>query len=294
MEAGEQVYYVSAFEDETDQIAIGCESGKLSINEVETNKPIYSISLSDSINVIRAKTSSVLYTSTEEFVFLIDTRENSQPKVLFKIPSGITDFCIHDNLIAIASYDDDIILSDKRILRKSKQKGVLPSVCTSLTFSDSSHIISGYIDTSVGVWNLSNSQFTNFASTNTTQMNPSVIHCVASNGPSMVAAARQTGLALFYNGKCVADSYFEHEGAVQYVEFAKCFNEPTVVSGASDGSLMVLDWESKKVIDCFTIDNEKVQCITSNSKFIAVADTSDNGNIGIFRPEDFGNEEEEE
>ena len=57
---------------------------------------------------------------------------------------------------------------------------------------------------------------------------------------------------------------------------------------------MVLDWKSKKVIDCFSNEGEKVQSITSNSEFIAVADTSDNGNIGIFRPEDFGNKEEEE
>ena len=58
-------------------------------------------------------------------------------------------------------------------------------------------------------------------------------------------------------------------------------------------------WWICSTIRCISTKNfenwaEKIESITSNSRIIAVADTSENGNIGIFKPEDFLNHEEEE
>lgn len=308
MEIGEPVYSVSSIPNQPTVLAVGCESGKFVVKDIETNKSIYENSNSESIIIVHATDDHTIFAATEEQIFCHDLREGHKPKEVFKSPSEISDFVVNGDLFAIATYSHDVVLSDKRILRKSRAPGILPSVCSSLSFQDSKNLVAGYLDTIVGIWDLTNGQFNPFANVKSAQFNPSVVHCVAAYNHSssassslftdkFTAVARQTGLCVYQNGKLIIDSLLEHKGAVQAVVFAECFDTPHTVSGAADGSLMVFDCIKLKPLDCFNIDDEKVQCITSNSRIIAVADTSDNGSIGIFTPEDFldhQNEEEEE
>lgn len=302
MEIGEPVYCVSSFPNKPSILAVGCESGKLVVKDVETSKSIYDNNNTDSIIIIRTVDDHTIFAATEEEIFCHDLRENHKPKSIFKSPSEISDFVVNGDLFAFATYSHDILVSDKRMLRKSQAPGILPSVCSSLAFQDSKHLVAGYLDTTVGVWDLTSNKFEPFPEVKSAQFNPSVVHCVAtySNSSSSLfkenytAVARQTGLCIYSNGKLIIDSLFEHEGAVQVVSFAECFDTPFTVSGAADGTLMVFDCLKLKSLDCLSIENEKIQSITSNSKIIAVADTSDNGNIGIFTPEDFLNQPNEE
>ncbi|OHT08977.1 hypothetical protein TRFO_22316 [Tritrichomonas foetus] len=295
MEIGESVYCVSSIPNTPTKLAVGCESGKLFVNDIETNKSLYSADNPDSIIVIRPTDDHIIFAATEEQIICHDTRAGHTPKLIFTLPSEISDFVVNGDLFVMATYSNDIITSDRRLLRKSQAPGILPSVCSSLSFQDAKHLIAGYLDTTVGSWDFNTNKFSPFTVVKSQQFNPSVVHCVASKS-DIVAVARQTGLNIYKNGQLQCDSLFEHGGAVQAVAFAECFETPFTVSGAADGSLMVFDCTKLEPLDCLTVENEKVQCITSNSRVIAVADTSDNGNIGIFTPQDFlehGSDEEE-
>lgn len=304
MEIGEPVYFVSSFPNQPAILAFGCESGKLVVKDIETNKSVYENSNSDSIIIVRTTDEHTIFAATEEQVFCHDLREGYKPKMILKSPSEISDFVVNGDLFVIATYSNDIILSDKRVFRKSQSAGILPSVCSSLAFQDSKNLVAGYLDTTSGIWNLTDAKFNPFASVKSEQFNPSVVHSVATYTKSsqssslftdnFTAVARQTGLCVYKNEKLVINSLLEHEGAVQVVTFAECFDTPHTVSGAADGSLMVFDCTNLKPLDCLSIENEKIESITSNSRIIAVADTSDNGNIGIFTPDDFLNPKEEE
>lgn len=307
MEIGEPVYFVSSFPNQPTNLAFGCESGKLVVKDIETNKSIYENSFTDSIIIVRTTDDHTVFAATEEQIFCHDLREGYKPKLILKTPSEISDFVVCGDLFVTATYSHDIILSDKRVLRKSQAPGILPSVCSSLAFQDPKNLVAGYLDTTSGIWDLTDGKFNPFPSVKSEQFNPSVVHSVASYSKSsqssslftdnFTAVARQTGLCVYQNSKLIINSLLEHDGAVQVVTFAECFDTPHTVSGAADGSLMVFDCINLKPLDCLTIDDEKIQSITSNSRIIAVADTSDNGNIGIFKPEDFinnSNGEEEE
>lgn len=294
MEIGAPVYCVSASPSHANHLCVGLEDGRLLLHDVaRPDAPLYAAENPESVIAVRAHSADVYYCATESAVAVHDTRAAPAPRVLFRAQGDIADIAAQGDTFAVATYSGGIALSDRRTLKRA-QRGVLPAVCTSLAFSGASELVAGYIDAAVGSWNLSNAKFRSFRdglSSGTT--NPPVVHCVAVSG-SLVAAARQTGLALYDGGACKAYSLFAHNGAVEAVEFARCFPEPTVVSAGADGSLMALDWKTRRVIDCFANGDEKVQCITSNEEFVAVADTSDNGCIGIFHPDDFGADEEEE
>ena len=294
MEIGEPVYCVSAVPDSDTLLCVGCESGKFMINDIETGKSVYSAEDPDSVIAIRPSDANTIFTATESVITVHDTRAGHKPKTIFQAPSEISDLAVNGDFFAVATCNNDILTSDKRVLRKAKASGILPSVCSSLTFMDSKHIFAGYFDTTTGIWDLTTNKFAAFDPPAAQQFNPPVVHSVATNG-KLVAVARQTGL-YFYNSnrKCICNSMFLHEGAVQVVTFAKCFDTPFTVSGAADGSLMVFDCTKVEPLDCLNNDDEKIESITSNSRIIAVADTSENGNIGIFKPEDFLNHEEEE
>lgn len=305
MEIGEPVYCVSSFPNSPANLSIGSESGKLIVKDIETSKSIYEAENPNSIIVIHATDDNTVYAATEENMFCHDLRVGHKPKEIFKSPSEISDFTVNGDLFAIATYSHDIILTDKRLLRKSQAPGILPSVCSSLTFQDPKHLVAGYLDTTVGIWDLDSGKFNPFPVLKSREFNPSLVHCLASRSRSsslkndyFTAVARQTGISFYLNGKLVINSLLEHEGAVHAITFAECFDTAVTVSGAADGSLMVFDCNKLKTIDCLTIENEKIQSITSNSRVVAVADTSDEGNIGIFTPEDFLNhphsEEEQE
>ena len=285
MEAGEPVYAVSAFPDTAKTVAIGCESGKLIVKDVDSESDVYSCQNTDSVIIVRTVNANTLYAATEEQIFFFDIRESHAQKVVAKAPSEIYDFAIENDVIAIATLSNDILLTDKRVLRKAKAPGILPSVCSSLVFNNG-RIIAGYMDSVVGEWQLKSGKFEAFESVKVEQMNPAVVHSVDSLGDFTVAG-RQTSLSIYKNGKLVGNDLYEHEAPVQAVCMARCFGRPFSASGAADGTMMVFDLEKLEPYDCMTCDKEKIQCITSNSEFIAIADTSDNGTIGVFTANDF-------
>ena len=230
--------------------------------------------------------SSTIYAASVEEIFFCDIREPQTQKVVLKAPSEIYDFTLAKDLIAVATLSNDIILSDKRAFRKPKGPGILPSVCSSLTYNNDV-IVAGYLDAVIGEWKLTNGEFQMFEGVSVQQMNPPVVHSVDALGDYAVAG-RQTSLSIYKKGKLVGDDLYDHEAAVQAVCMAKCFDgRPFSVSGAADGTMMVFDLERMEPHDCMTCDGEKVQCLTSNAKFIAVADTSDNGTVGVFTADDF-------
>ena len=298
MEAGEPVCAVSAFPGKSSLLAVGCESGKIIVKDVDSEKDTYSCENPDAIIIIRTVEENTFYAATEEEIWFYDTRQAGPQKSVFKAPSTIYDFSVTKDSIAVATVSNDIFLKDKgssfRTLKKPKSAGILPAVCSSLVFSGDG-LVAGYMDTSVGKWQLSKGGiFEVFEAVAVQNMNPPVVHSVDVFGEYTIVG-RQTSLSVYKNGKVVADDLFEHEGSVQAVCAAKCFDgRPFSVSGAADGTLMVFDLEKLTPLDCITCDNEKIECLTSNSSFLAVADTSDNGSLGVFTADDFGKEEEEE
>ena len=297
MEIGELVDCVYAFAGTSSLIAAGCDEGNLFVYDAEKESKLYQSSKEEPVIVIRGneENSSLIYAATETEIYLHDIRDPKQIKLLYKSPSEISDFAVKDNTIAVATMENDIQLVDKRfILRKPKFSPILPPVCNSLCFKNRDKIIAGYIDTSVGEWTISSKKFSAYQQQqNTQQMNPGVVHCVAYYN-DIVACATQQNLAFYRNNKLAISGSFDHDGAVQFVTFAQCFPGNVTISSGSDGSLMVYDFDNNKVIDCIENEEEKVQYISSNKKFIAVADTSDNGSIGLFTPEDFLDHDENE
>ena len=290
MEAGEPVYAVSAFPGTSNLVALGCDSGKIVVKDVEAEKDTFSCENPDSIIIIRSVDANTFYGATEEQIFFYDTREATPAKGVLAAPSTIYDFSVANDLIAVSTLSNDIVLSDKRIFKKPKGQGILPAVCSSLKFWRDG-VVAGYMDTTVGKWQLSKSgKFESFDPVQPQELNPPVVHSV-DVFDDFVIVGRQTSLSIYKNGKLIADNLFEHDGAVQVVSAAKCFDgRPFSASGASDGTLMIFDLEKLECLDCMTCDGEKIECITSNQNFIAVADTSDNGTIGVFTPEDFEKE----
>lgn len=294
MEVGDLVDCVECFKGTSNLIAVGCEEGKFAVYDVEKQASIFEYQRDDAVIVSRVADDNIVYSATETTIFKHDIRENGSGNLIFTAPSEISDFSVNDNLLAVATMSNDIILTDKRVLKKQKSSPILPPVCNSLCFKNKDKIIAGYIDLSVGEWTLSSRKFNGYKLNNPgQQVNPAVVHCVACSG-NTTAAATQNGLSIFVDGKIIASGQFEHDGAVHCVTFAPCFPGKVTVSGGADGSLMVLDVDNKKVIDVIGNEEEKIQMISANAKFIAVADTSDAGSIGIFTPDDFGKNDEEE
>ena len=295
MEIGELVDCVYAFPGESSLVAVGCDEGNFFVCDVEKESKIYQFSKEEPFIVIRGneENDKLIYAATETEVYLLDLRDSKQNKLIFQSPSEITDFAVKDRTVAVATMENDIQFLDKRIFKKPKASPILPPVCNSICFRNKDKLVAGYIDTIVGEWTLSSKKFSGYQQTQAAQqMNPGVVHCVACKN-DLVACATQQCLAFYKNGKIVNAGTFDHDGAVQFVTFAPCFEGNVTVSSGSDGSLMVFDVDKMKVIDCIENDEEKVQYISANKKFVAVADTSDNGSLGIFTPEDFGNEEED-
>jgi WD40 repeat protein len=292
MEIGELVDSVFAFPNSSNLIAIGCEGGKMQVYDVQAEKSVFELNKEDAVIVIRGSgDENIFYTATEAEITMRDIREKDSSKIIFKSPSDISDFAVKDTTIAVATMESDIQMVDKRVLKKPKYSSILPPVCNSLCFRNKDKIVAGYIDTAIGEWTLSSKKFVAYQTMQQLQqMNPGVVHCVACQ-EQIVASATQNSLSFFKNGKVIKSGVFEHDGAVQYVTFAPCFEGNVSVSAASDGSLMILDVDNMKVIDCIQNEEEKVQCISANKNFVVVADTSDNGTIGIFKPDDFGSEE---
>ena len=293
MEVGELVDSVYAFSGASNLIAIGCEEGKMLVYDAESEKNVFELSKEDAVIVIRgSEDNNIFYAATETEISMHDIREKESSKIIFKSPSEISDFAVKDSVIAVATMENDIQMLDKRVLKKPKYSSILPPVCNSICFRNKDKIVAGYIDTSVGEWTLSSKKFASYQTAQQSQqMNPGVVHCVACK-EQLVACATQNSLNFFKNGKLLKSGVFEHDGAVQYVTFAPCFEGHVSVSAASDGSLMVFDVDNMKSIECIQNDEEKVQCISANKNFVVVADTSDNGNIGIFKPSDFVGDDE--
>jgi WD40 repeat protein len=286
MEVGGSVYAVATLPDRPTQIAIGCENGNLLIQDVSTDAAISSCQAPNALTVLRALDGNSLYAATDEHVLFCDLREGRPPKTILTSPSQIYDLAVWPDLIALATLSHDIVLSDHRTLWKGSS-GILPSVCTSLAFVASDLIAAGYVDTALGVWDLRRTQFVSFGAGESGAINPGVVHALAVKG-DVVVAARQTGLCVYKSGKLLADEWFEHAAPVQAVAFAECFpGRLCCASGAADGTLMVLDVGRMEPIGCMEVEGEKIQCIASNTQFVVVADTSDNGTIGIFTAEDF-------
>lgn len=290
MEVGTLVDCVNAIPGTSNLIAVGCDEGQFYVYDVETEKSVFELDLSDAVIAANAKNDSLIYTSTEGNVFLHDIREKDSKKLIFASPAEISDFDVFGSNIAIATVEKDILFTDKRILKKNKTS-VLPPVCTSLRFRTMDKLVTGYLDTSVGEWDISKKSFKNFAPPSGAGMNPPVVHSIAVKGQTVIAA-NQIGISIYQKGNHVVTNSFEHDGTAVSVCFAPCFPEDTFISGGKDGSLMVFNLKQMKPIDCIANEDEVVQCVTANNSFIAVADTTDNGVVGIFRPEDFGNEEE--
>ena len=297
MEIGELVDCVYAFPGTSSLIAAGCDEGNLFIYDIEKESKLYQSKKEEPVIVIRGneENESLIYAATETEVYLHDIRDPKQIKLVYKSPSEISDFAVKDQTIAVATMENDIQLVDKRaILKKPKFSPILPPVCNSICFRNRDKIIAGYIDTSIGEWTISSKKFTAYQQLqNAQKMNPGVVHCVSFCN-DIVACATQQCLAFYKNNKIVVSGSFDHDGAVQFVTFAPCFEGNVTVSSGADGSLMVYDFDNNKVIDCIENEEEKVQYISSNKKFIAVADTSDNGTIGLFTPDDFLNHDENE
>lgn len=293
MEAGKPVICISALNHRDNQIAIGCEEGKFNVLDVNENNSIYYFQHSDDIILVEQIDENTIYASTENTIYFHDLRITPKENPIFSVDSEITDISANGNLLAIAKIDETITLKDQRSFKKGKTHPILPSVPNSIKFINRDKLAAGYIDTSIGFWELSKKKFNFFKSpTSNGVANPPVVHNL-DVFQDFIAAARQNGLAIFKNGKLIVDNTFFHEGAVETVTFAPCFGHPVTISGANDGSLMAFDLDKMKPIDCLTVDSEKIEDVSANSKFIAVADTSENGNIAIFTPEDFQSEEEE-
>jgi WD40 repeat protein len=286
MEIGSPVYCVETFPNRPSHLAVGCESGAISIRDVSSSTEISRFSLNSPVISLRSVDSHTLYGATETHVFVHDIREGRPPKIIIESPSEIYDLTALSTLLAFATVSDGIILSDSRALRRS-QVGVLPAVCSSLAFVGKTQIVAGYLDTELGFWDLNSLLFTPLPGPELTLVNPALVHAVAARD-GFVIVARQTGVGVYREGKLLVEDLFEHEGPPQTITFANCFGgKECAVSGAADGTLMVLDLEKLAPIDCLCIDGEKVQGIASNEVFIAVADTSESGDIAIFGPDDF-------
>jgi WD40 repeat protein len=208
-------------------------------------------------------------------------------------PSEIYDFDVASTLIAVATLSNDIILTDHKILRKGS-KSILPAVCSSLSFTGPGSLAAGYLDASLGKWNVETSEFLSYPEMQAALFNPPLVHSIASQSKFLIAG-RQNGLSIYKNNTLLSHDWFDHGGPIQAVTMLNCMDErPFSASGASDGSLMVLNLDNLEVLDCFEIEGEKIQCLTSSSHFLAVADTSDDGNISFFRKEDFGRKDSED
>lgn len=294
MDVGDLVDSIDCFKGTSNMVAVGCDEGKFAVLDIQKQTQIFEFMRDDALIGVKVADDNIVYSATEASIFKHDIREKNSGNLIFEAPSEISDFAINDSVIAVATMSNDIILTDKRILKKPQSSPILPPVCNSLCFKNKDKIIAGYIDLSVGEWTLSSKKFQSYKLSNQRQqVNPAVVHCVACQG-NTVAAATQNGLSIFVDGKIVASGNFEHEGAVHYITFAPCFPGNVTVSGGADGSLMVLDVEKMHVIDVIGNEEEKIQMISANQNFVAVADTSDSGSIGIFTPDDFTNHEEEQ
>jgi WD40 repeat protein len=292
LQIGECVCAVAAFSACPDLLAIGSDSGALILRDVRADRELTSFQYSDAIMVVRTQNDNLVYSATEGAVFLRDLR-STESQLIVNSPSEIYDFDIASNLIALATLSNDIILTDQRILRK-ESRSILPAVCSSLSFTEPGFLAAGYFDASLGKWNMQTSEFLSFPEMQTALINPPLVHSVASQS-DFVVAGRQNGLSIYKSDTLVAHELFDHGGPVQAVTMLNCIDGgPFSASGSADGSLMILNLEKLEVLDCFEIEGEKIQCLTSSSQFLAVADTSDNGNIGIFRREDFGREDSED
>jgi WD40 repeat protein len=292
MQIGSPDYCVETFPGQPSRLAVGCESGTFSLHDVSTSSEIASYPHEGAIISLRSVDPNTLYGATETHVFFQDTREGRPPKTFLSAPSEIYDLAVRLPLVAIATLSNGIVLSDSRTLIRPHSR-FLPAVCTSLAFSDDSHIAAGYIDTAVGVWDVGSRSFSAFSKRPPELITPAVVHAIAARD-RLVIAATQTGVAVYRDGGLVAEDKYEHEGPVQVIAFADCFGGKTyAVSGAADGSMMVFNLETLKPVDCMYIEGEKVQGIASNEEFIAVADTSEAGNVAIFTQSDFiGGEED--
>jgi WD40 repeat protein len=293
IELGEPIYCVDSFVSNPKRFAFACDSGKTIVQDIETNKTIFSHQSTESV-ILVSTMENLLYSATENQVFLHDPREPRSSRTLLTSPSEIYDLSASGNVFAVATVLNDIILSDTRCLKKPKSVSVLPAVCSSLQFVDPTHLAAGYIDTCLGIWDLGSRRFEQFAEVVAGLVNPPVVHSVAGNR-DFVIAGRQTGLSIYKNGKLIANDLFDHEGPVQAVSMANCFDgRPFSASGSVDGengTLMILDLEKLEVLTAMEVEGEKIQSICSNSDCVAVADTSDNGKIQFFKREDFANEE---
>jgi WD40 repeat protein len=287
LEIGTSVCAIAAFSTSPTRLALGCDAGSMSIWDIVTGQEMSSYQHPDSVIVVRTQGDNIVYSATEQAVFFQDLRDAQFPELVLKSPSEIYDFDVISNFIAVSTLSDDIFLSDRKVLR-SESRSVLPAVCSCLCFSEPGFLLAGYLDTTLRMWNLQTMGFQDFPSLPASLFNPPLVHSVASQN-GFIIAGRQNGLSIYKNSSLIAHELFDHGGAVQAVTILNCMDgRPFSASGAADGSLMILDLESLEVLDSFEVEGEKIQCLTSNSELLAVADTTDNGNIGIFRKEEFG------
>jgi len=286
MIVGEPVFQVCSLTETRNNILVACESGNMKLYDVNTEKSSYTRLINTEIGFLKIVDCNTVYFSTDNTIMKFDFRENSQESIVFRAKSEITNFCVIGEVLAASTMDHGINLSDKRSFMKSQKVSILPSVCSSIALVDSHSIVAGYYDTHVGKWSLDNNSFTLFDQAPAGLANPPVVHSLVYQN-AFTAVATQGGLSVYKEEKLIACDYFDHDGAVQVISFARCFQNNVIASGAVDGSLMIFDCDNMKAIDCISIENEKIQSIDSNSDCIFVADTSDNGAIGIFHPEDF-------
>ena len=292
MKIGTPVISVKSLTIRDDCIAVGCEGGKFAVYDVNSKAPIYSFQHSEDVVIVEQIDSDTLYASTENEIFMHDLRITPNLNSVYQSNSEINDISANGTLLAVAKIDGNISLKDKRNFKKGKTHPLPPFVPTSIKFLNRDKLAAGYIDTSIGFWELSKKRFVPFKTPASNSMNPPVVHCL-DLFQDYCAVARQDGLAVFKDGKLIIDNKFLHEGAVETVTFAPCFDSTTIISGANDGSVMAFDLEKLAPIDCLTVDSEKIECVSANKKFISIADTSEEGNIAIFTPEDFSGEEED-
>lgn len=287
MEVNTSVSCISTFNNNT-KISAALDDGKYLLTDINEEKIINTLDSGENhLILVKNIDDNLVYFNSENNLYRYDIRENKGKTLVKNSEQAILDFSILGNKFVLCLDTGEVLTSDNRTFHKEKINQVLPPLPNCAIFINDDKILCGFTDELVGEIDLNNNLFESYNTLDykPSAVSPAIVYSLCKNSDYVVATT-EVDVRIFQNKSLHTAGDLSHDKAIVTSSFAPCFGENIFVSGSSDGSLSIFDITNRKQIDIIESD-ECIQSVSANNLFIAVSDTSDNGLISVFKPEDF-------